>query len=71
MLFSDGVIESTSGVEEYGEEGLRRAIARRSEGGSALLDDVLLDLRTLRAGHPQTDDVTLVTAAIHGRSEGP
>jgi sigma-B regulation protein RsbU (phosphoserine phosphatase) len=62
LLYTDGVIESTSGTALFGDEGLRLAIARRTEGGAALLEEILSGLRTLRAGHPQTDDVTLVTA---------
>ncbi len=57
VFYSDGVSEAmNSSLEQYGEARLRDHLANPSASVESLLNDV----RTFTAGHPASDDVTVV-----------
>lgn len=62
-LYTDGLVESRSGSEEYGYERLLDSLRRRSEGQTApspLYDGLLADLRAFTGSGSFDDDLTLV-----------
>jgi sigma-B regulation protein RsbU (phosphoserine phosphatase) len=65
LLYTDGISESRSPAdEEFGDERVAAALAAHPDGGAALLDDLLADVRRFSDGRPQPDDLTLVTARV-------
>jgi sigma-B regulation protein RsbU (phosphoserine phosphatase) len=57
VFYSDGVTEAmNSSLEQYGETRLRDHVANPSASVQSLLNDV----RLFTAGHPASDDVTVV-----------
>jgi sigma-B regulation protein RsbU (phosphoserine phosphatase) len=69
LLYTDGVSEALATDDHGGEFRLSAAIGRHAEGGAALLDTILADVHRT-ASHPQSDDLTLVTARVLHRTEG-
>jgi len=65
LLYTDGISEVLADEDGRGaEEKFADAIMRTSEGGSALLDTILADVKRMLAGEVQQDDLTLLTARI-------
>ena len=64
LLYTDGVSEAWVGDHDFGEERIRTAIERHAGGGAPLLDAILADLNHHFGNHPQTDDLTLLTARV-------
>ena len=62
VFYSDGVTEAmNSSLEQYGETRLRDHAANPSASVESLLHDV----RTFTAGHPASDDLTVVMVEAH------
>lgn len=62
VFCSDGVTEALNAAsEEYGDVRLREHVAHSGSSAQSLVDDV----RAFAAGHPVSDDITVVT--IHGK----
>jgi sigma-B regulation protein RsbU (phosphoserine phosphatase) len=62
IFYSDGVTEArNSSLEEYGEARLRDHAA----DPSASIEGLLNDVRSFTAGHPASDDVTVVMVQAH------
>jgi phosphoserine phosphatase RsbU/P len=70
LLYTDGISDALADDDGRAEERLVSIIERASEGGAPLLDTILADVHHQRAGRPQPDDLTLLTAKILG-STGP
>lgn len=67
VVYTDGVIEMHNDHElDYGEERLKRAIARAAPGRTAreVRDSVLSDLANWKGSVEQADDITLVVARL-------
>jgi sigma-B regulation protein RsbU (phosphoserine phosphatase) len=67
LLYTDGVSDVLAGADDAGQPHIGRAIDRNSAGGPALLDAILAEVQSALAGHPQPDDLTLLTAKVLGR----
>ncbi len=67
LLYTDGVSEVIADADGCAEPRFRDTIQRASAGGASLLDAILADVQHDLAGHPQPDDVTLLTAKVLGR----
>ena len=63
-MYTDGISEALVGDNEFGENRIKAAIERHTGGGGQLLDAILADLARHLGSHPQTDDLTLVTARV-------
>jgi phosphoserine phosphatase RsbU/P len=66
LLYTDGVWEPLADEDGRAEERFTAAINRTPDGGAALLDTILADVHRELAGHPQPDDLTLLTASMIG-----
>ena len=67
LLYTDGISEVLADEDGGGaEERFTAAMKRVPEGGSALLDVILGDVRRIMAGEFQQDDLTLLTARVVG-----
>jgi sigma-B regulation protein RsbU (phosphoserine phosphatase) len=67
VLYTDGLIEAIDHTgREYGEERLRRALARAEGGRTAreIRDAVLEDLSRFKGDTDQLDDITLVVVRV-------
>jgi phosphoserine phosphatase RsbU/P len=64
LLYTDGVWETLADEDGRAEERFTAAIDRTPEGGATLLDTILADVDQELAGHPQPDDLTLLTASV-------
>jgi phosphoserine phosphatase RsbU/P len=64
LLYTDGVSETLADEDGQSRERFTSAIDRASEGGAALLDAILADIRGELAGRLQPDDLTLLTASV-------
>jgi sigma-B regulation protein RsbU (phosphoserine phosphatase) len=67
VLYTDGLIEARSHFgKEYGEERLKRTVARASTDGSAraLRDALLEDLSNFKGDVEQADDITVVVVKV-------
>jgi phosphoserine phosphatase RsbU/P len=62
VLFTDGVIEAGLESGGYGLDRLVATVARSSERGDLLLEEILEGVTQFAAGRPIHDDVTLVAA---------
>lgn len=71
LLYTDGVSEAAVGDNYFGEERIRAAIERYADGGAQLLDAILANLHHHLGNHPQTDDLTLVTARVLPTNRDP
>lgn len=67
VVYTDGVIESTSGTgEEYGVDRLGAVVARAQAGGAeAVIAEFARDFRTFDPGRSR-DDVTVVALTVEG-----
>lgn len=65
LAMTDGLLdaEDATGVP-FGAERVTESVVRRPDGGTALLESILADLRAFTAGAEAGDDVTLVTASL-------
>ena len=63
LLYTDGVWETLADDDGRAEARFTSAIDRTS-GGAPLLDTILADVRQELGGRPQSDDPTLMTAAL-------
>jgi serine phosphatase RsbU (regulator of sigma subunit) len=64
LAFTDGVTEAIDeDGKQYSESRLLSRVGRSSRAASALLEDIVSDLRTFTAGAKQSDDITML--AIH------
>lgn len=66
LLYSDGLTEASSETDLFGEARLLEIVAAHPGGGGPLLDSLLETVSAFRAGRPQGDDITLVTAGVGG-----
>ena len=66
LMYTDGISEALVGDNEFGENRIKAAIERHAGGGGQLLDAILADLARHLGSHPQTDDLTLMTARVLG-----
>jgi sigma-B regulation protein RsbU (phosphoserine phosphatase) len=67
VAYTDGVIEMHNDhLNDYGEERLKRAVARAAPGRTAreVRDSVLSDLANFKGSVEQADDITLVVARL-------
>ena len=67
VVYTDGVTEMRNDhAEDYGDERLRRAIARAAPGRTAreVRDSVLSELANFKGSAEQADDITLVVARL-------
>jgi sigma-B regulation protein RsbU (phosphoserine phosphatase) len=64
VLFTDGLIETTSESGEYGIDRLIGHVKKNSIPGDILLDQILQSVRQFGAGRPIHDDLTLVAAYL-------
>jgi sigma-B regulation protein RsbU (phosphoserine phosphatase) len=64
LLYTDGISEALVGDNEFGENRIKAAIEQHAGGGGQLLDAILADLARHLGSHPQTDDLTLMTARV-------
>jgi phosphoserine phosphatase RsbU/P len=64
LLYTDGVSETLADDDGRADRLMTAAIERRAEGGAALLDAILADVRQRLPGGIQPDDLTLLTARI-------
>jgi len=62
LLYTDGVSDALASDDNPGEAQMRAAIERHPEGGAALLDAILDDVRHVEGRRPHRDDLTLMTA---------
>jgi len=69
LLYTDGISETLADADGRAEERLATAIARSPGGGATLLDAILADVHQELAGHPQPDDLTLLTASVLAKGE--
>ena len=67
LLYTDGVSEVLADEDGRAEARFTSAIERAADGGASLLDAILADVHHDLAGHPQPDDLTLLTARVLGR----
>src|SRR4029453_14040241 len=70
LLYTDGGSGAWGGDHAFGGERIRAAIDRHAGGGAQLLDAILADLNHHFGHHPQTDDLTLLTARVLAVSTG-
>jgi serine phosphatase RsbU (regulator of sigma subunit) len=67
VVYTDGVTEMRNDQQQdYGDERLRRAVARAAAGRTAreVRDSVLSDLANFKGSEEQADDITLVVARL-------
>ena len=64
LLYTDGISETLADDEGRAEERLAAVIARDADGGAALLDRILAEVKQTLDGQPQPDDLTLLTATV-------
>jgi serine phosphatase RsbU (regulator of sigma subunit) len=61
LLYTDGVTEAeTVAGLQFGEEALIECVASRGGPAAALVDDIVALIDDHAAGHPQSDDITLM-----------
>ena len=61
FLYSDGLTESSSNDEEYGEERLVKIVSSlRNSSPKELVNGVLEDLNLFLSGNSKTDDLTIL-----------
>jgi phosphoserine phosphatase RsbU/P len=61
VFYTDGVIEAlTRDNELYGEERLMDKIRQTAGGTAVMVRTIADDVRDFAAGHPQSDDVTVL-----------
>ena len=70
LLYTDGVSEVLAGDDGFAEARFAHAIDATAAGGSLLLDAILADVQHHLAGHPQPDDLTLLTARVLAPTAG-
>ena len=68
LLYTDGIWEILADNDGRAEQRFLTAIERAPEGGAALLETILADVRDEMAGQPQPDDLTLLTATVVRRN---
>jgi sigma-B regulation protein RsbU (phosphoserine phosphatase) len=68
LLYTDGVSEVVADADGCAEPRFTKTIQRASAGGASLLDAILADVQHDLAGHPQPDDLTLLTARVLART---
>ena len=68
LLYTDGIWEILADNDGRAEQRFLTAIERAPEGGAALLETILGDVRDEMAGQPQPDDLTLLTATVVRRN---
>jgi phosphoserine phosphatase RsbU/P len=66
LLYTDGVSEVLADTDGCAEARFSTIIEQDSAGGAALLDAILAGVQHELAGHPQPDDLTLLTARVLG-----
>ena len=71
LLYTDGIWEILADNDGRAEQRFLTAIERAPEGGAALLETILGDVRDEMAGQPQPDDLTLLTATVVRRNTLP
>jgi serine phosphatase RsbU (regulator of sigma subunit) len=64
LLYTDGIWEALADDDGRAEQRFTMAIDRASAGGAPLVDAILADVHHALAGHPQPDDLTLLTARV-------
>jgi serine phosphatase RsbU (regulator of sigma subunit) len=64
FLYTDGVSDALAGADDCGEEAVVEMIQEHAALDAPLLDSVLVRVRDRFGGHPQPDDLTLLTAAM-------
>lgn len=64
LLYTDGVWEALADDDGRAERRFTMAIERASAGGAPLVDAILADVQHALAGHPQPDDLTLLSARV-------
>jgi sigma-B regulation protein RsbU (phosphoserine phosphatase) len=64
LLYTDGVSEILAGDDGCAEDRFKNAVECASSGGAPLLDAILAEVQHDLAGHPQPDDLTLLTARV-------
>ena len=61
VFFTDGVVEALNkGNEMYGDQRLSETVQRAGGGAERLVETIAADVKSFAAGHPQSDDVTVV-----------
>lgn len=69
LLYTDGVTEAeTATADQFGEEALIECVATRGGPAEALVDDIVALVDDHVAGHPQSDDITLLAILRTGRN---
>jgi sigma-B regulation protein RsbU (phosphoserine phosphatase) len=66
LLYTDGIWDALADDDGRAEKQFQSAIGRTPAGGAALLDAILADVERVLTGHPQPDDLTLLTAQLIG-----
>jgi len=64
LLYTDGISEVLADTDGCSEGRFRNIIERPDAGGAMLLDAILTEVQHELAGHPQPDDLTLLTARV-------
>jgi len=71
LTYTDGVNEArNSQGEQFGEQQIMQAAARRDTGAEAFMDNLLEAVRAFRGAAPQSDDITMLALKYLSKSGG-